>query len=348
MRKLEWRPGAFQAGAGAMRNLSRAVSAAAALLLAPFAASADTPPASPPPAAPPPLTVPADLTMTSLSGGAIIGRLFRPKSAIGALPGVVLLGGSEGGLNSIVSLEAELLARQGYVVLQLGYFGAPGLPEKLQLIPIEYFTHAVDWLGAQPGVDDAHIGIFGASIGGEVALVVAAYDPKIKAVVAAVPSSVVWPGIDTSSTPGERPSTFTLAGKPLPDLPYGWTGAFHGVFALYDDGLKALDQHPDAVIPVEKINGRVMLVCGQADTLWPSCPMSEQAAARLKAHGRPVELLEYAEAGHTVFGPPVDPAVPYFRSIAPLGGTPEGVATARKDAWPKALAFLAAALKPAR
>jgi hypothetical protein len=244
-----------------------------------------------------------------------------------------------------VTREAQVLAAHGYAVLQLAYFGVDPLPAKLRLIPLEYFKTAIDWLQARPEVDPERIGLEGTSIGGETALVVAAHYPQIKVVVAAVPSSVVWPGID----PADRnpPSTFTLGGQPLPDLPYGWTGTFQGVYQLYADGLKAVGQHPEAVIPVERINGPIMLVCGKDDKLWPSCPMAEQVMARLKANhfALTVGLMSYAHAGHAAFGPPLDPGNPYFASLDQLGGTPEGNNAARKDAWPLSLGFLDQALK---
>ena len=70
---------------------------------------------------------------------------------------------------------------------------------------------------------------------------------SLKVVVGAMPSSVVWPGI--VHTQGDAPSTFTLAGQPLPYLPYG--GPFTTVYGLYAKGLLSLDQHKDAIIPVE-------------------------------------------------------------------------------------------------
>jgi hypothetical protein len=102
----------------------------------------------------------------------------------------------------------------------------------------------------------ARIGIEGGSIGSEMALMVAAHYPQIKVVVATMPTGIVWPGI--SPTTGNPPSTFTLGGKPLPDLPYGMP--FTSVYDLYAKGLLALDKHQDAVIPVEQINGPVTLV----------------------------------------------------------------------------------------
>jgi dienelactone hydrolase len=282
---------------------------------------------------------------TAVTAGGLVADLYTPADAHSPLPAIIVLGGSEGGMNPAVARDARLITQHGYITLQVAYFDMPGLPKDLGLIPLEYFKSAIDYLRALPGVDPERIGIEGTSVGGEVALTVAAHYPEIKAVVAAVPSSVVWPGI--SRTTPNPPSTFTLAGQPLPDLPYGWTGSFKGIYALYADGLKALDQHPDAVIPVERINGPVMLICGKDDSLWPSCPMSEQVSARLtaKAFKYPVQLLEYADAGHAVFGPPADRASPNYKNLGSLGGSPDGNNAARQDDWPRAMAFMDAALK---
>ena len=109
-----------------------------------------------------------------------------------------------------------------------------------------------------------------------VALLVAAHYPDLRVVVAAVPSSVVWSTFGSSRT-----SMFSRAGQPLPYLPYG-LGRGSGVHNLFDDGLNALAEYPDATIPVEEINGPVMVICGKLDLLWPSCRMSAQVGARLE------------------------------------------------------------------
>ena len=185
----------------------------------------------------------------------------------------------------------------------------------------------------------------GASIGGEAALVIAAPYPQIKVVIAAVPSKLVWPGV--SADDQQPPATFTRGGKPLAYLPYGWSGAFRGVYALYEDGLKSLAQHADSIIPVERINGPVLLVCGQQDAIWPSCVMSRQIVARLRAkHFRPAaQILENANAGHAVFGIPLEISNSNYSLLGSLGGTPEGNNLGRKTSWPKALQFIDTALK---
>ncbi|MEW6212266.1 MAG: acyl-CoA thioesterase/BAAT N-terminal domain-containing protein, partial [Acidobacteriota bacterium] len=123
----------------------------------------------------------------------LIGRFYEPAGG-GAHPAVLVLGGSEGGLQGSEP-GAALLAAHGYAALALAYFGMEGLPKTLELIPLEYLKKGTDWLAAQPSVDRARLAVMGGSKGGELALLLAATFPELKAVVAYVPSGLVWQGI---------------------------------------------------------------------------------------------------------------------------------------------------------
>ena len=266
----------------------------------------------------------------------LIGVWYPPAPG-GKRPAVLVLGGSEGGLAGGYYLGAKLAA-QGYAVFGPAYFGLEGLPANLQDVPLEYFTKAIDWLRAQPGVDPDRIAVYGISKGGELALLVATRHPELKAVVAGDPSSVVWQGINLKDfTPH---SSWDENGQPVPYAPYDFTGGFTSIYNLYAGGLKHMDAHADAIIPVEKINGPVLLISGQADTLWPSAEMANQVIARLDAHGfKPLHVhLSYPDAGHAAPVPPSDD--PRTNAIEAFGGTHEGNAKARADMWKEVLAFL--------
>src|SRR5207249_1458698 len=119
----------------------------------------------------------------------------------------------------------------------------------------------------------------------------------------------------------------TVAGRPLPVLPYGpfrFGMLLGNIGSVYRDGMKHLSDHADAVIGVEMIKAPVLLICGKADKLWPSCVMSRQIEARAKAHGVPsVHMLAYANAGHACIGPPSTKKDPFFVKML-LGGTDAG------------------------
>lgn len=104
-----------------------------------------------------------------------------------------------------------------------------------------------------------------------------------------------------------------------------------------------LPAHQDAVIPVEKATGPMLLVCGGADTLWPSCDMSRAIEKRAADHGgKPVTVLPYPQAGHLIMGPPSTPEKE--KDLTELGGTVDSNLASKKDSWPKVLAFLHRAL----
>lgn len=271
---------------------------------------------------------------------------FYPSPLRGRRPAVLLLGGSEGGLGRDVRAEAMLLRAAGFNVLHLAYFNAPGRPERLVDVPLESFFHGLDWLKARRGVDPGAIGIVGYSKGAEAALLVATRYRGLRAVVAGMPSSVVWDGMSLRSYLFGGVSSWSVGGSPLPSLPYGAGDGGKALLPRFLNGLAALDQHREAVIPVERFAGRIMLVCGGRDTLWPSCLMADQVGSRLRAWGRPpVTLLRYPLAGHGVMGAPLTADDAALRKWSVLGGTANANATARRDGWPRIVAFLRGALK---
>ncbi len=174
-------------------------------------------------------------------------------------------------------------------------------------------------------------------------MLTASRDPRIKAVAVGVPTNLVWQGID--QTGGATGSSWTVEGRPLAYTPYDFSRGFISIFALYAG---AVDTAPaEAEIPVERIAGPVLMISGQADTLWPSADMAARIERRLQAHdfAFPVVNIAYPEAGHAVFGPPIrDPNAPTLQAALVVGGTIPALVSARADGWPRVLAFLREAL----
>ena len=293
---------------------------------------------------------------TVVAENGLVGELYTPTTP-GPHPAVLVLGGSEGGLHPQVE-EAALLASHGYTALGLAYFqgfgsneaGVAGLPKVLENIPLEYFVKAADWLKQQPGVDSRHLAIMGWSKGAEAALITAATFPKeFQAVIAFMPSSVVWSGI--SYGPGPSGSSWTLHGKPLPfATPVINPAMFNdgkplAFVSAYAAGLKETQAVEKAVIPVERIAGPVLLISASDDQIWPSPLMAQQIMRRLKArhHAYADESLCYAGAGHVILWPyrPTNSdriAIPGGSFM--FGGKPIAYAWADRDAWNKVLTFL--------
>jgi dienelactone hydrolase len=254
-------------------------------------------------------------------------------------PAVVLLGGSSGGITHQTNVVAIALQSEGFSVLAPSYFGAPGEPGSLERIPLETFDRAIAWLARRPEVDASRMAVVGHSKGAEAALLIGTRHPELRAVVAAAPSSVVWAGIDWNN-PINPDASWTAKGRPLAFLPYPLFRPWRSVGDGYTDGLEKLHKHRDALIRVERTKAPVLLVCGERDTLWPSCRMARQLRARAdQKHGPPVTVLALPHAGHSAFGPRLPNGDPDLHDRW-SGGTAADNNAGRAQGWPVVLAFL--------
>ncbi|MFC3958050.1 acyl-CoA thioester hydrolase/BAAT C-terminal domain-containing protein [Halovivax cerinus] len=281
----------------------------------------------------------------------VCGRLFHGLGD-GPHPGVLVLHGG-GGARGYEGTYAAMLAEHGYTVCCVEYFGAPGTRDALVDVPLEEFRDAADWLLDRPDVAGDRVGVVGFSRGGEASLVVGARFDAFGAVVAYVPSCFRWQGPSWMAGVGPNQPTWTLDGDPLPylriekhvatdeiDDPLGNVGPNPPRLALERASAAERDA---AAIPVERIEGPVLLVSGGRDTLWPSAEMASRAAARLANRDHPwrVEHLENPDAGHAIrvpyrFDGTTDPTATHE-----FGGTNAANARAATRAWQRTLSTLA-------
>jgi dienelactone hydrolase len=256
----------------------------------------------------------------------LVADYFAPVAGSRASAGaVIVLGGSEGGLGGSRGL-ARHLADEGFAAIAVSYFGEAGQQAKLDQVPIEPVGRALAWLRARPEIHGP-IAVMGISKGAELALLIASREPQIQAVVVGVPSSVVWAGIDMAG--GPVGSSWTANGQPLTYTHYDLSKGFTGIFNLYNDSLTAAPA--EARIPVETIHGPVMMISGQADSLWPSSRMANEVEQRLKDHhfAYPVVNIVYPDAGHAAFGIPLPATAPGLERATSVGGTVPGLVAAR-------------------
>lgn len=258
---------------------------------------------------------------------AFFANLYLPAPAPTQRPGVVVLGGSEGGIRYSAATAREL-ANHGYPSIAVSYFGSPGQPTKLDSIPLEQFAAVVGELARQPGVDPRRLVLWGNSRGSEAALLTASDHPDlVDAVIAQVPSSVV-----NSAVPDPTRPAWTRDGRPVPYKPVGAADP-------------APANTPDAIIPVERVRGPILTVCGGRDAVWPSCPYSAAIARRADTRPGvpPTTVLSYPAAGHTlsVLGPALTGPIPGDDVPARGGGTAGANARTVTDVQPRVLDFLA-------
>lgn len=273
---------------------------------------------------------------------------FYRGAGDGPRPAILLLGGSEGGLKESRNVLSRQLAAEGYSVLYPGYYATSEANRSFHRVPLETFDRALAWLAGRDDVDNSRMAVIGHSKGGEAALLVASRHPEIAAVIAAMPSDVVWQGFDFDALDmSQFGSSWTAQGEELPyvayvDLPITeWMSGDAGTIAkMYRASWDARADHPGSSIPVEDIAAPVMLICGGQDTIWPSCTMARAARDR----AQDATLLAYEDAGHWGFGPVSELDQSDTRYLGRMGGTAETDMAARQDQWPRILAFLEANL----
>lgn len=265
---------------------------------------------------------------------------YYPGEGKGAHIPVLLIGGSEGGLNPWLGDVARGLQQQGISTLHISYWRAPGQSDTLELIPLEMFDRGIAWLKRQPYVDPERMAIIGLSRGSEAATLTAIRHPEVRTLVAAMPSSAAWGGFRW-----ERQwffdSAWSIGGKPVPfiDPGFGFDGS--GT-AFYNRAFAKTPPSSPAWLAIEKVHGRVLLICGEKDSTWLSCPMARQLIARKNNRGGPaLTLIAYPKAGHQGFGRPVVGNEAAFNALGTWGGGGSAAnADARADMWPKMVAYL--------
>lgn len=218
--------------------------------------------------------------------GQVSDELFLGSGA--RQPLIVGLGGAEGGnawAGEVWKPQRDEFLERGYALLAVAYFGMPGTPEKLDRIALEGIHEAIARAAANPQVDGRCIVVIGGSKGGELALSLAARYPDIKAVVGIVAGSAVFAGVTDAMTT----SSFTWRGQPLPFVPVPFSttpallaGDLRRAFEIMLENEAAV---AEAAIPVERINGPVLLLSATRDELWPSKEMSDALMRRLDARG---------------------------------------------------------------
>jgi len=236
--------------------------------------------------------------------GQVDEQLYLEPSTSGhAKPLLVLLGGAEGGnawTHSRWKAQRDRFLAQGYAVLAIGYFGMPNTPEKLDRIGIEGIHAAIMRAAQNPEINGNCVAMLGGSRGGELALLLGSRYSDIRTVVALSPSSAVF----VSQTDAMVTSAFAFQGQPLPFVPMLWSataelilGDIGGVMRKLVANQPAMDA---AAIPVEQINGPLLLVSGAQDEMWPSREMSDAMMARLERSGfQPAHEHWALPGGHT-------------------------------------------------
>lgn len=279
-----------------------------------------------------------------------VSGVFATFDGARAQPALIQLHGSEGGSMADARARAGRLAERGFSVLALNYVaygwtgGIAGVEPTLANVPVEKIDRARSLLDSRPEVASSRIGLIGGSKGAEFALVAATRYPWIKAVVGCVPSDAVWAGYGREPKPGELLSSWTIAGKPLPFIPYDrYEDVFSGKATAAEVHVRSRQKAGEAavkasLIPIERITAPILLLSGGKDEVWPSAIMSASIAAEAQRRRAPrVTHLSWPDAGHNICGTGTAP-------VRETGSDGAADAKASGEAFRATLQFLRATL----
>jgi ABC-2 type transport system ATP-binding protein len=258
-------------------------------------------------------------------------RLYLPRDRAGRVPAVLLAHGFGGTLQSVAS-DAEDLAARGYAVLTWTAEGFGRSGGQIHLDSPDYEVRdaqrLLDWLAARPevrldGPGDARVGVVGGSYGGGLALLLAAQDRRVDAIV----PSITWNDLARSFFPE------STGGAPTAGVfKKAWAGLFFGngsaptlgppapqaspanpacgrfaadVCAAYlamatsgtpSAATVALLRRSSPATVLDRITAPTLLVQGEVDTLFPLSEADANARG-IAAAGTPVRVAWFT-GGH--------------------------------------------------
>ncbi|KAM9642599.1 LOW QUALITY PROTEIN: bile acid-CoA:amino acid N-acyltransferase [Trichechus inunguis] len=273
--------------------------------------------------------------------GRVRGALFLPPGE-GPFPGVTDLFGGIGGL---VEFRASLLAAHGFAVLALAYFAHEDLPKQLLEVDLEFFSMASNGFSFVLclQIQKSGIGVISVCKGAEIGLAMACYLKQVEATIC----------INGFNTIFQVPLRYKdLVVKPIQSVKEGIQIHISGAVCIWysmGDPRDVLNQQ--STLPVEKAQGRILVIVGENDECLNSRIYAEQTLDQL-SHGRSSgRILVYLRAGHLT-EPPYAPLCYASWSHGfswPLwGGDPAAHAAAQVHAWGEIQKFFRQYLVPTR
>lgn len=243
---------------------------------------------------------------------------------------VVTFGGSEG---SPGYYAAEPLAKEGYEVLSLFFFGMNNQKEELVEVPLEFFQEVLTYIDDQNGetkIEEENITVLGSSKGAELGLNLASHYSEIDHLVLYAPTAWNYMGLSFKDYT-KMNSSWTWQGQPLDfiDVQKGDPKAGFNLFLDfllkrpvqyrpgYESAAKSDPNAEAARIKVENTKADILIFAGKEDMMWQS-----DVSAEVIRSARPekTEVHVFDGAGHLFLG---DWYMYMGQIILAMGGNPE-------------------------
>ena len=240
-----------------------------------------------------------------------------------------------------MEIKGPLLASRGFATLSLAFVGYDDLPKSMVDLECSYFEEASDWLSSQPQVSQEGIGVMSFSSGSQFLFLLAIHrQDLVKAIVGVAPFHCYTFG----------PSHYKGETFPNFEIDPSFVQMDEKSHAFFKDGfvLSSPSNQDDssAIVPVEKVNCPMLLVCGKDDLNQPAEYFVSRIVKRLEEHGKGDQctVLAYPGAGHLIEPPylPHCECTPLRHPenlVFTSGGEPRSHAIAQEDSWTKIINF---------
>ncbi len=223
---------------------------------------------------------------------------------------IVIMGGEQSILPGIKF--AERFADYGITGLSVSLFGAPGLPDSPDQIPVDMFIPAAEYLRNMKHID--RISVYGQSMGSIFAVLAAQYIGGFENLIMVSPTHVPFEGThkDKKTMSGRSVATWKGVDVPFVKADFAKVKATKyythpdakckvlGMWIAYHDAYQYEIAVEKARLYVEKSGARVLLIAGDEDEAWPSEYSVRRIESDLKAagYGKDVKVIVYPHGSH--------------------------------------------------
>jgi len=220
--------------------------------------------------------------------GVLDAELFLSEGELQPL--VVAFGGGGGGNDwsrNYLKGKRDSLNQLGYSVLAIGYFKSNDAPKELDRISLNAIRDTIFSVAENPQIDASKIILMGGSKGGELVLNLASRYEEINGVIALSTSNVSFPALTLYS----NTSSWSYQNEEVPYVPAPLKiigPALKGdLYTAHSMMLEDAEAVKKAEIPVENINGPILILSGKNDEQWPAPEMSDEIVKRLEENNFP-------------------------------------------------------------
>ena len=238
-----------------------------------------------------------------------VGHMAEPDG--GSDKAVIIVMGGEQSLLPGIKF-AERFADYGIIGLSVSLFGAEGLPDSPDQIPVDMFVPATVFLKDEKKIK--HISIYGQSMGSIFAVLAAQYIGGFENLIMVSPTHVPFEGTLKDKKTMTGHSVATWKGEDIPfvtaDFSKVKAGKYQrhqdakckvtGMWAAYHDAYSDAEKVTAAKLHVENTSARVLLIAGDEDEAWPAeySVRTIEKDLKDKKYTKDVKVIVYPHGSH--------------------------------------------------